>query len=273
MQLSPVVALILGAVQGATEFLPISSSAHLVILPALFGWQMPAGTAGIAFDVLLHAGTLVAVIAYFATDLLSLAGGAIADLRQRRLGPDARLAALLIIATIPAGVIGLVLKDVFERAFGSPLAAGFFLIVTALILLAADAFAGHGSMDVGDVTPPVAVGIGFAQALAILPGISRSGATISGGMLFGLKRQEAARFSFLLSIPIIAATFIFELKDLSSTDIGFATAFLGFAAAAAVGYACIAFLLRYLATHRLRPFALYCLAAGAFTIAVFLLKS
>jgi len=266
--LNPIVAVFLGALQGATEFLPISSSGHLVIVPALTGLKPPP----IAFDVLLHAGTLVAVVAYFRRDLLSLLVQSLRDLRERSLGPGSKLLAVLTLASVPAALAGLLFDELFEKMFASPPAAGAFLLVTAGLLFLADA-AGkrEGSMErlgwCGALT------VGVAQAFAIAPGISRSGSTISAGMFLGLKREEAARFSFLLSIPIVAGTTLLHVRQFTAEGVGLPAAVAGFLAAALVGYACIAFLLRYLSSHGLRPFAVYCLLAGAFTIAVFLLKS
>lgn len=261
-------ALVLGALQGATEFLPISSSGHLVIVPALLGWRQPS----IAFDVLLHAGTLVAVAAYFRSDLLSLAAGALSDLRHRMLRDSSRLILMLLLATVPAAVAGILFDDFFESLFASPVAAGGFLLATAMLLVAADGW-GRNALAIEDLTWGGAVSVGAAQALAIAPGVSRSGATIVAGMLFGLRREAAARFSFLLSMPIIAGTFAVKLKDLSVAGVTIPVGVAGFTASAVVGYACIAFLLKYLVSHRLRAFAVYCAAAGALTISFFLLKS
>lgn len=264
-------ALILGTIQGATEFLPISSSAHLVIVPAVLGWHLPV-TGTVPFDVLLHGGTLLAVIAYFRGEIISILAGGVRDARHRKMGRDAKLVALIVLATIPAAIAGLLLRDFFERLFQNPMAAGAFLLVTAFLLLLADFF-GRNALELDDVDGPRALVVGVAQAIAIIPGISRSGATISAGMLTGLKREAAARFSFLLAIPIIAGTLLLELRDLADSHLGAAQAIGGFVAAAVVGYACIAFLLQYLTTHKLRVFAVYCTLAGAFTIAFFLLKS
>ncbi len=261
-------AILLGALQGATEFLPISSSGHLVIFPALLGWREPS----VAFDVLLHVGTLTAVLLYFRGDLISLGAGTLKEIRARKIGADARLLLLLLVATIPAGVAGLLLKDLFEGLFSRPVAAGGFLLVTAAVMLLADRF-GTGAFGVDQLRAPGAALIGLAQAVAIAPGISRSGSTISAGMLLGMERRAAARFSFLLLIPITVGSALLKLKDLSVGEVAPGPVLAGFAAATVVGYGCIAFLLEYLGSHRLRAFAAYCAAAGAFTIGFFLLKS
>lgn len=261
-------AIVLGALQGATEFLPISSSGHLVIVPALLGWREPS----VAFDVLLHAGTLAAVLLYFRSDLISLAAGTLKDVRARRMGRDARLLLLLVVGTIPAGFAGLLLGDLFEGLFSRPAAVGGFLLVTAALMLAADRF-GTGAYEIDQLTTLGAAAIGLAQAAAIAPGVSRSGTTISVGMLLGMERRDAARFSFLLLIPITLGSALVKLKDLPAGGVALAPSLAGFVAATVVGYGCIAFLLDYLASHRLRVFAAYCAMAGAFTIGFFLLKS
>lgn len=266
--LDPAQAAVLGAIQGATEFLPVSSSAHLVIFPALVGWPQPS----VAFDVLLHAGTLAAIVVRMQSEIVKLASGAFAEARAGRAGTSTRVIGLLALATVPAALAGVLFGDAFESLFARPVIAGAFLFATAGFMLVADRFGGN-STDAADLSAGGAGSIGLAQAAAIAPGISRSGATISAGMLLGLRREAAARFSFLLSIPIIAGSFLFKMGEFGGGGVALGAGLAGFGAAAVSGYVCAGFLLKYLTRHTLRPFAVYCALAGAFTIVFFLLKS
>lgn len=272
-------AAVLGVVQGLTEFVPVSSSAHLVLVPFLFRWPVPT----LAFDVMVHLGTAAAVIAYFARDLAAILAGATrvvlgrADDRDRSNG---RLVPLLVVGSIPAGIAGVVLEGVFEHLFtgraavdraGAPITA-VFLLVTAGILLGAEALyrrKPQGRRGLEAVTAIDAVVIGLLQAVAIAPGISRSGATIAGGILRGLTREAAARFSFLLSIPAILGAGVVALPDIPPrTPVG--PLVVGAVAAAVTGFAAVAFLLRYLRTRTLRPFAAYCVALSLVALGVWL---
>ncbi|MGH8999984.1 MAG: undecaprenyl-diphosphate phosphatase, partial [Acidimicrobiia bacterium] len=187
--------IVLGLVQGLTEFLPISSSGHLVIVPAMFGWDQPE----LGLTVLLHLGTLVALVVYFRRDLLGLLNGVLG----RGPNPDAnrRIAFLLVLASVPAAVAGLAFGSFFEATFERPYQTCAELLLTAFILLACEHLGDRATRR--SIDAPRATGIGVAQAAAILPGISRSGATIGAGLWFGMSREEATRFSFLLSIPAI----------------------------------------------------------------------
>ncbi len=253
--------ILLGIVQGLTEFLPISSSAHLVIIPYLLGWQIPA-TEAFIFDVLVQVASLVAVIAYFWKDLVTIVRSVIEGLirKQPFKEPAARLGWLIVLATIPAGLIGLALKDVVEQAFVSPLALAFFLLVTAGFLVVAERM-GRRVHSLEQVDWKDALWIGLAQAVSIFPGVSRSGATISGGMGRGLERPAAARFAFLMSIPIMLAAGLLAGKDLATAS-GFGAmlgVFIpGLIASAIVSYFAIRWLLRYLLRHSLYVFAAYC---------------
>jgi undecaprenyl-diphosphatase len=258
--LSPIEVIILGIIQGLTEFAPVSSSAHLVIVPWLFGWEAPS----IAFDTMLHLGTLAAVLLVFANDLWRLALAWFRSLIPPfRVDSEARTAWLLVLATIPGAVAGYVLKSTFEKMFESPVAVGFFLLGTAAILIVADTL-GQRKYDNMPQGIWQALLIGIAQAGAIAPGISRSGATISTAMLLGHTRTAAARFSFLLSVPIILGAGASQAKDFTQTSLGgdVGLLVLGFFAAAISGYLCIRFLLAYLASHSLRIFAAYCFVLG-----------
>lgn len=250
-------AIILGIVQGLTEFLPVSSSAHLVIVPDLFGWDLPSTS----FDVVLHLGTMVAVIAYFWRDILEIAASFFqrdeAALAHRRLG------ILIIIGTIPAAVIGALFEKKFEEMFSEPAEVAFFLLITGALLVASEA-AARRQRHIEDLRVSDSALIGVAQAVAIAPGISRSGATISTGLFLGLTREAAARFSFLLSIPVIAGAALLKLRHGLDGGNGETAATLipGFLAAAISGFAAIRFLLGYVRRHNLRIFALYCWVVG-----------
>jgi undecaprenyl-diphosphatase len=264
-------ALVLGIVQGLTEFLPISSSAHLVIVPYLVGWTFDPAYA-FAFDVLVQMGTLVAVIAFFARDLGRMAKAIWASLRTRDFpgDPMARLAWWVVLATVPAVIAGLLLHDAVEAAFGSPRAVFFFLLVTGALLAGAEHF-GRPERSLETLRWPESVFVGLAQALALFPGISRSGSTISAGLLRGLRRAEAARVSFLMSIPVLIGAGVIGLKDLlalSPDRAMLAPVAVGFAAAAVVGYFSIRWLLGYLGGHRLTVFAVYCFVVGILGLAL-----
>lgn len=253
--------IILGIVQGATEFLPISSSGHLVIIPFLFGWDIPNGEAFI-FNVLVQLATLVAVFAYFWHDLLTIVRNTWDGIIQRGpfQKPEARLGWYLVLATLPAVVLGLVFKEKVERAFDSPLAVALFLLVTAVLLIAAERL-GNRQRYLENLTWKDALVVGFFQVLALFPGVSRSGATITGGMVRDQKRTTAARFSFLMSVPVmLAAGFIATLDLLSSPNFFtlLPTFIPGFLAAAIVGYLSIRWLMGYLSRHPLYIFAIYC---------------
>ncbi len=257
--------IILGIIQGLTEFLPISSSGHLVILPHLLGWELPAQDAFI-FDVLVQVATLLAVIAYFWNDLWRIALAFVRGLIQRKPfeEADSRMGWYLILATIPAGAVGLLIKDQVEAAFASPRAAAGFLLVTAALLVVAERI-GKRSRGLQTFTWLDALAMGAAQILAIFPGVSRSGSTIVGGMLRDLDRPTAARFSFLMSVPVMLAAGTLALKDLLALPhlAQVLPPFLaGFAAAAVVGYLSIRWLLGYLTHHSLYVFAAYCAALG-----------
>jgi undecaprenyl-diphosphatase len=247
-------AALLGAVQGITEFLPVSSKTHLVVVPALLGHDAPS----LPFIVLLHLGTLVALLLYFAKDLWSL----LVDLVRG--GDGRRLVGLLAIASVPAAVLGLLFEKTFERLLSHPREVAFSLLATAVILVVAEWLA--GTIKIGRRLPkPLAseptlrhaVGVGLAQAVALLPGVSRSGSTMGTGLALGLRRDVAARFSFLLAIPAIAGATVLELGDVASDGVG-TPEIVGFVAALVTGYACVSLLIRYLRRFSYLPFAAYC---------------
>jgi undecaprenyl-diphosphatase len=264
-------AILLGIVQGLTEFLPVSSSAHLVIVPWALGWELDPAFA-FAFDVLVQMGTLLAVIVYFAATLREMLVAVWAGLRARRplADPQARLAWLILLATIPAVIAGLLFHDVVEAAFGSPTAVFLFLLITGALLAGAERF-GRPEQGLDRLSAADAVTIGAAQALALLPGISRSGSTISAGLFRRLRRPEAARLSFLMSIPVMIGAGLIGLKDLADLSPGPALLLpvaIGFLTAAIVGYLTIRWLLAYLAGHRLTVFAAYCFIVGILGLAL-----
>ncbi|GAP07181.1 MAG TPA: undecaprenyl-diphosphatase UppP [Anaerolinea thermolimosa] len=268
-------AILLGIIQGLTEFLPISSSAHLVIAPFLLNWQLDPQIT-FTFDVLVQNGTLVAVVIYFWKDLWAILRAFVLGLihRQPFTDPDSRLGWFILLASLPAGILGISIKPLVEAAFNSILATGLFLGVTAVLLLVAE-WLGRRNRPLESIRWLDALVMGFFQALAIFPGISRSGATISGGMLCNLNRRAAARFSFLMSVPIMLAAG--GLETLDALKVPGSTHFLlpilaGFIAAAITGYLAIHWLLGYLQKHPLRWFAIYCLVAGGLTIAVYFLR-
>lgn len=262
-------AIVLGVVQGLTEFIPVSSSGHLVLVPHFLGWQFSPSQAFI-FDVLVQWGTLFAVIVYFRKDLADIFVAFITDWGKGRpfATANARLGWYLILATIPAVVVGLLGKDVVESAFGSPKATGIFLIGTALLLVIAETV-GQRRRQMEEITWRDALWIGFFQVLALLPGVSRSGSTIAGGMTRHLNRPSAARFSFLMSVPVMLGAGVLALKDLMNLP---ATAQLlmpllvGFLAALISGYIAIRWLLAYLGKHSLYVFAIYCAMLGLLVV-------
>ncbi len=262
-------ALILGIIQGITEFLPVSSSAHLVLTPYLLGWRLPEEQV-FPFDVLVQIGTLIAVIVYFRRDLWYIIDAVLAGIKDRKpfADPLARLGWYILLATIPAGVIGLLIKDTVEAAFNSPRVTAYFLLGTALLLVLAELI-GKRSRDLADLTWKDALWIGFFQALSLFPGISRSGATISGGMLRHIDRKSAGRFSFLMMIPVmLAAGFLslFDLFEVPNLSSFLAPMLTGFIASALVGYLAIHWLLQFIARRPLYVFAAYVVALAGLTL-------
>jgi undecaprenyl-diphosphatase len=258
-------ALILGIVQGATEFLPVSSSGHLVLVPWLLGWQLDP-QAAFVFDVLVQWGTLLAVIVYFWRELPGLALAALRGLIHGHPleSPAARMAWLLVLASLPAAVLGLVFKDTVEATFGQPTMVFGFLLVTSA-LLAVSEWLGHRTRSMESLRWTDALWIGLAQVLALFPGVSRSGSTIAGGMTRQLRRPDAARFAFLMSVPIMIGAGLVALRDLArlpdvAAQLG--NLALGFLAAAVVGYLAIRWLLRYLSQRPLTVFIIYTAVVG-----------
>jgi undecaprenyl-diphosphatase len=269
-------AAILGLVQGLTEFIPISSSAHLVLVRWLFNWAR--GPEAFAFDVLVQVGTLVAVIAYFWRDLWAIARHVLAGLIARRplATPEARLGWWVVVATVPAVVLGILFKDFFEATFSSAAWTAAQLVLNGVMLIAIERLTrGRQTRALESLNAADAGVIGLAQAAAILPGISRSGATISGALARGLERPPAARFSFLMSVPVMLGAGLIAAKDLIDLP-NFGAYVLpiavGFMVAAVVGYASIRWLLGYLARHSMEAFGTYCVVAGGLCLLLALVR-
>lgn len=253
---------LLGLVQGLTEFLPVSSSGHLVIMQSLLNFRGPA----LVFDTLLHLGTLSAVLVYFHRDL-AIVGRSLWRLASRgERDTYTSVALYLVVATIPAAVAGVLFEDLFTEAFNSVLIVGFMLILTGMLLWAAEAW-GAGTKELEKLTFRDSVFVGLAQAIAIMPGISRSGATIAAGMFRGVSREAAARFSFLLSIPIILGASGYALLKHGSDFPAAAVALGGVAAAALSGFVAISLLMKLIREQRLRLFSVYCFIVGGAAIA------
>ena len=259
-------AIFIGILQGLTEFIPVSSSAHLELAPWILGWESNELIGSLAFDVFLHLGTLVALLVYFGRDWLGYLGAWAASIRERRIGadPDRRMAWLLILGTIPAALIGFTFEGFIEETFhrdtdAAHLAIAGFLVRGAALLWLADRF-GRRNRRLTDVTAGTSLTVGLSQALALLPGISRSGATITAGLALGLEREAAARFSFLLATPITLGAGLYGSRKLlteAHSGVEWVAIIAGFAAAAIAGLLAIGFLLSWLRTRSVAIFSLY----------------
>jgi undecaprenyl-diphosphatase len=269
-------ALIMGVVQGLTEFLPVSSSGHLIIVPFLFGWN-DAFIISLEFSVMLHLGTLVALLVYFRADWLRLVPAGLAAVRDRSFhgDEDRRLAWLLVASTIPAAIVGLLFGDIIEGSFRSVGLVAVTLVVGGLILLVADRF-GARSRGIEDVTFPIAIGIGAAQALALIPGISRSGISISAARVVGMDRATAARFAFLMATPITAGAGLFEARKLFAGESGLRFDALplvvGMVASLVSGLIAIHFMLSFLRRQSLDIFVWYRFVLAAIVLVVWLAR-
>lgn len=272
-------AIILGIIQGLTEFIPVSSSGHLIAVPRLFGWH----DMGLAFDVALHMGTLLAVIAYFRKDLASIIGGFVVHVTRRvpygegraAANPSGRLMVPLLVACVPAAVVGFFWDDFIEQTLREWYWVAGALVVVAGVMVLAER-AGKKRRDIDRMNYADYISIGCAQALALFPGVSRSGITISMGLFRNLDRAAAAKFSFLVSTPIILGAGTLKLNDVVSAGITLTEAVpfaLGFVSAAISGYLAIRFLMRFLQTRTLVGFAIYRVCFAVFMAGVFLLKA
>ena len=267
--------IILGIIQGLTEFLPISSSAHLVITPYLLGWDFP-DQAEFIFDVLVQLGTLIAVIAYFWKDLVMIVKSFLLVFwrKQPLEDPQAKLGWYLILASIPAVIAGLLLKDIVEQAFSSPLASAIFLLVTGAFLIIAERL-GQKSRSLNQLSGLDALIIGLFQAASLFPGISRSGSTISAGLLRNFDRRAAARFSFLMSVPVMLGAgglAIIDLVQVPNFADQLPTLLAGFLTAMIVGYLSIHWLLKFLTHRTFGIFAVYCTSLAVITIIMVLVR-
>jgi undecaprenyl-diphosphatase len=259
-------AIVLGIVQGLTEFLPISSTGHLRIIPAFAGWDDP----GSAFTAVVQLGTMAAVLLYFRADLWRIATAWLAGLRDpvKRRELDSRLGWYIILGTIPIAIFGFLFRHQIKTGGRDLYLIGAALIVFGLVMAAADHI-GTRRRQVEDLDRTDGIVIGLAQALALVPGVSRSGATISAGLFRGLDREAAARYSFLLSVPAVVLSGLFELKDVGSGNgPGAGPTIIATVLAFIVGYISIAWLLRFLTTHTLLPFVLYRIVLGTLVIAL-----
>ena len=262
-------AVVLGVIQGLTEFLPISSSAHLRIFPELFGWGDP----GAAFTAVIQIGTELAVLIYFRKDILRIASMWLRSLVKPELRGhlDARMGWFIIIGSLPIVVLGVLLKDVIEKDFRNLWVIATLLVVMGLVLGAADRF-GRTDKEIKQMTLRDAVLMGGAQALALVPGVSRSGATLSMGRALGYDREAATRYAFLLAIPAVVGAGAFELRKIGEpvaageTDYGWGPTIVATVVSFAVGYAAIAWLLRYVSTRSYTPFVLYRVVLGTATL-------
>ena len=267
-------AVVLGIVQGLTEFLPVSSSGHLIIVPALLGWDDPF-IQSLAFSVMLHIATLLALLVYFQADWRRLIPAGLAAIRDRsfREDPDRKLAWLLAASTIPAVIAGVLLNDVIENGFREPRLVAITLVIGAVILWLADRL-GSRTRDVSAVSFPLALGIGAAQALALVPGISRAGISISAGLFAGLTREAAARFAFLMATPITFGAGIWEVRKILSGEAGVDLPLVplaaGMLASLIAGLLAIAVTLRYLRTHSVGVFVVYRIALAALVVIAWL---
>lgn len=260
-------AIVLGAVQGVTEYLPISSTAHLILVPWFLGWEEQ----GLAFDVALHLGTLAALLWYFRAEWIAFARAGFRILGGNGKGPDQKLVLLIVAATVPGGLAGLLAEDLVEAYLRSPLVVAAALVGVALVLVTAER-SGSRTKGVDEISWTDALTVGAAQALAIVPGVSRSGITITAALFRGLRRDAAARFSFLLSAPIIGGAAAKKLLDLASAGLTPDQAVMlgiGILSAGVVGYAAIAFMLRYLATHTTYAFIYYRIGLGIVVLLAF----
>lgn len=260
--MSIIEAIILGIIQGATEFLPVSSSGHSILVPTVLGFDTP----GLNAVVVAHLGTMLAVVIYFFEDIKNIISGTIDGLLKRApmATAESRLGWFIVVGSIPAAVAGLLLEDWFESVFGDPRWAALFLIGTAVLLVAGEKMR-SGEKTLEKMGWADAILIGIFQMFALLPGISRSGSTIVGGLIRGLDRSLAARYSFLMSAPIIFGAGLLQAVDMVSqggwqSEIG--SLAVVFVTSALVGYGCIYFLIAWLRKRSLYPFAIYCAAFG-----------
>ena len=268
--------ILLGIVQGATEFIPVSSSGHLVLIPFLFKWNIPAQDAFI-FDVLVQVATLIAVLVYYAKDFIAIGKALLNSIFRTKsfVDPDAKLGLYLILATIPAGLVGIAFNDLIENAFSNPLTTALFLFGTAALLVIAERVGKRQEKSLDHMNWKDSIWIGCFQILALFPGLSRSGATITGGMLRNFGRRTSARFSFLMAVPIMLAAgskALYDLTQMPNTSENISILLAGCGVAAIVGYFSIRWLLQYLSHRSYFGFAIYCGIFASINIVVYLIR-
>ncbi len=268
--MSALEAIVIAILQGATELFPVSSLGHAVVLPALLHWPIDQHSPEfLPFLVMLHLGTATALLLFFWRDWWSLAIGVLGLTTAHQIRESRRVFLLIVIATIPAVIIGFLLEKFFRNLFGAPVVAAIFLMVNALLLLGGEKLRGHGHRPLSSLTMMDALTIGFWQCTALIPGVSRSGATIVGGLLRGIDHEGAAHFSFLIATPIIFGATVLEVPKLLHETVPPGTFGLATVAAVVAGgtaYASTWFLMRYFRQHdawALNPFAYYCFVVGA----------
>jgi len=258
----------LGIIQGLAEMLPISSSAHLVLFPWLLGFPDP----GLAFDVALHVGTLVAILGFFWREWVDISLSLVKLARERKVTSQSqRLAGLLLIASVPGAIFGILLDKYAEQAFRNPLLIASTLVIFGVVLWYADHY-DQEKRTIKDAKVKDAVTLGLAQAFAIIPGISRSGITMTAGLFSGFKREDAARFSFLMSAPIIAGAALVKVKDISSGILAMPTFWVAMVFTVISSLFAISFLLKFLQKHRFNVFAYYRFALAALVLVVYLMR-
>lgn len=287
-------AIVISLLQGAFELFPVSSLGHTVLIPALFGWDEwksgdPNNASFVAFVVVLHLGTAVALLTFFWRDWLRIIAAVLRSIGNRKLSddPDEHFGWLIAVGTIPAGILGFLLETPLKDLFSKPLLISIFLILNGGMMLAGERLrrrqrvavaVGNGAVatetrgkEIANVGFREGIAVGTAQALALLPGFSRSGATITGGLLAGLQHEEAARFSFMLATPLILAAGVLEVPKLFKADanISLGLAAMGFVISGVTAYLAVRFLVKYFETERLDPFGYYCIAFGIFCLAFF----
>ncbi len=287
-------AIVISLLQGAFELFPVSSLGHSVLVPALLGWDEwkkgdPNNASFVAFVVVLHLGTAAALLTFFWRDWLRIIAAVLRSIGNRKLSDDPleHLGWLIAVGTIPAGILGFLLETPLKDLFSKPVLVACFLVLNGGMMLAGERLrrrqrvavaVGGGAVAterrgkaIADVGFREGIGVGTAQALALLPGFSRSGATITGGLLAGLRHEDAARYSFMLATPIILAAGVLEVPKLfaSGANIGLGLAAMGFVISGVTAYLAVRFLVRYFETERLDPFGYYCIAFGIFCLAFF----
>lgn len=273
-------AILFAIVQGITELFPVSSLGHAVVLPALLGWHIDQRAPGfLPFLVVLHVGTAAALLLYFWRDWIDIALAVLRLGDPARRAPHLRLFWLIVVGTIPAVIVGFLLEKPLRMLFGTPMVAAIFLIINGMILFGAERLKQRGGAPLQTLTWKTALMIGLWQCLAFIPGISRSGATMVGGLLAGLHHKESARFSFLLATPIITGAAVIEVPKLihaQETGAGFGPlSLIAGLTAGITAYLSVAFLMRYFGKHdfeALDPFAYYCAAAGVISLGLLLLS-